>query len=183
FDELRTDEDFRLYIDLRLAGIGMIGVVHATSPIDAIQRFISRVDLGMLPSIIDTVIFIHNGRVDKVFELRMTVKLPTGLREADLARPVVEVRDFITDELVYEIYTFGEQTMIVPVKQIAFRGFEDKIKRYVERLLPGAEVELHDHILVVTVPRVLARTLMKKMKKLRKLEEKFGVTLKVNIAG
>ena len=183
FDELRTDEDFRLYTDLRLAGIGMIGVVHATSPIDAIQRFINRVDLGMLPSIIDTVIFIHNGRVDKVFELRMTVKLPTGLREADLARPVVEVRDFITDELVYEIYTFGEQTMIVSVKQVAVKGFEDKIKRYVERLLPGAEVELHDHTLVITVPRVLARTLMKRMKKLRKLEEKFGITLKVNIAG
>ncbi|HIQ10583.1 MAG TPA: hypothetical protein EYH26_01225 [Pyrodictium sp.] len=73
--------------------------------------------------------------------------------------------------------------MIVSVKQVAVKGFEDKIKRYVERLLPGAEVELHDHTLVITVPRVLARTLMKRMKKLRKLEEKFGITLKVNIAG
>ncbi|PVU76231.1 ATPase, partial [Acidianus hospitalis] len=35
YDEMRNDDDFRLYIDLRLAGIGMIGVVHATTPIDA----------------------------------------------------------------------------------------------------------------------------------------------------
>ncbi|MEM4147118.1 MAG: ATPase, T2SS/T4P/T4SS family, partial [Metallosphaera sp.] len=35
YDEMRNDEDFRLYIDLRLGGIGMIGVVHATTAIDA----------------------------------------------------------------------------------------------------------------------------------------------------
>ncbi|MCD6323752.1 MAG: Flp pilus assembly complex ATPase component TadA, partial [Desulfurococcales archaeon] len=58
FDEMRSDPDFKLYVDLRLAGIGMIGVVHATSPIDAVQRFIGRVDIGVIPSIVDTVIFI-----------------------------------------------------------------------------------------------------------------------------
>ncbi len=32
FDEMRDTADFQLYIDLRLAGVGMVGVVHATSP-------------------------------------------------------------------------------------------------------------------------------------------------------
>ena len=45
FDEVRNQEDFHLYKDLRLAGIGMVGVMHATSPIDALQRFLSAVDL------------------------------------------------------------------------------------------------------------------------------------------
>ncbi|ABM81108.1 PINc/VapC family ATPase [Hyperthermus butylicus] len=183
FDELRTDEDFKLYIDLRLAGIGMIGVVHATSPIDAIQRFIRRVDIGMLPSIIDTVIFIHRGRVEKVYGLRMTVKLPTGLREADLARPVVEVRDVLTDELEYEIYTFGEQTVVVPVKQVATLGYEEKLKRIIERLIPGAEVEIRDNMVILNVPRIAAKTLMKKMKRLKKLEDKYGITIRVNMVG
>ncbi|HIP88611.1 MAG TPA: ATPase, partial [Thermococcus paralvinellae] len=40
FDEMRKTSDFKIYADLRLAGVGMIGVVHATKPIDAIQRFI-----------------------------------------------------------------------------------------------------------------------------------------------
>ena len=183
FDELRTDEDFKLYIDLRLAGIGMIGVVHATSPIDAIQRFIRRVDIGMLPSIIDTVIFIDKGTIDKVYGLRMTVKLPTGLREAELARPVVEVRDVLTDELEYEIYTFGEQTVVVPVKTVQAPMQGDKIRRIIERMIPGAQVDIHDNVVVVNVPRLAARTLMKKMKKIRKLEEKYGVTIRVNMIG
>lgn len=183
FDELRDDQDFRLYIDLRLAGIGMIGVVHATTPIDAVQRFIRRVDIGMLPSIIDTVIFIDRGRVEKVYELRMTVKLPTGLREADLARPVVEVRDALTDELAYEIYTFGEQTVVVPVREVATSAYADKIKRLVERIIPGADVEVRDNLVIVNVPRIAAKTLMKKMKRLKKLEDKYGITIRVNMVG
>ncbi len=183
FDELRTDEDFKLYVDLRLAGIGMIGVVHATSPIDAIQRFLNRVDLGMLPSIIDTVIFIEHGRVAGVYDLRLTVRLPTGLREAELARPVVEVRDFLTDELLYEIYTFGEQTIVVPVKRIAALSIEEKVRRIIERLVPGAEVEIKDNTLVVNVPRAMLHILQKRMKKIRKLEDKYGLAVRINVVG
>ncbi|MDD5684217.1 MAG: ATPase, T2SS/T4P/T4SS family, partial [Methanoregulaceae archaeon] len=35
FDELRKNEDFRVFADMRLAGIGMIGVVHAIGAHDA----------------------------------------------------------------------------------------------------------------------------------------------------
>jgi ATPase len=117
FDEMRVTEDFRLYADLRLAGIGLVGVVHGTDPIDSVQRFVGRVELGMMPSIIDTVVFIEDGKVAKVLELSMKVKVPTGMVEADLARPVVEVRDFDTAELEYEIYTYGEQTVVIPIKK------------------------------------------------------------------
>lgn len=117
FDEMRVTEDFRLYADLRLAGIGLVGVVHGTEPIDAVQRFIGRVELGMMPSILDTVVFIHDGGVAKVLELQMKVKVPTGMTEADLSRPVIEVRDFDTNELEYEIYTYGDQTVVIPIKK------------------------------------------------------------------
>lgn len=127
FDEMRSTDDFRLYSDLRLAGIGLAGVVHATNPIDAVQRFINKVELGMIPQIIDTVIFIENGEVNKVLELVMKVKVPTGMTEADLARPVVEVRDFETGNLEYEIYTYGEQTVVVPIKQRAGRTYKRTI--------------------------------------------------------
>jgi len=36
FDDIRNTKDFEIFSDLRLAGIGMIGVVHATDPVDAI---------------------------------------------------------------------------------------------------------------------------------------------------
>ncbi len=178
YDELRSDEDFQLYVDLRLAGIGMVGVVHATTPIDAIQRFIRRVELGMIPSIIDTVIFINEGRVDKVYELSITVKLPTGLREAELSRPVVEVRDFLTGELEYEIYTFGEQTMVVPVREKSKKQIED-VERRILKMLPDASVEVRDRVIIVRVPRYSPKLTARRVKRLRKLAEKAGYELRI----
>ncbi|MFX0186910.1 MAG: ATPase, T2SS/T4P/T4SS family [Candidatus Hodarchaeota archaeon] len=116
FDEVRTTKDFEIYADFRLSGVGMIGVVHSSSAIDAIQRFIGRVELGMLPSIIDTIIFIEGGDITNVLVLKMTVKVPNGFRDKDLARPVVDVRDYGTGQLKYEIYSFGQDVVIVPIK-------------------------------------------------------------------
>ncbi len=116
YDEVRKTRDFLSFADLRLAGIGMIGVVHASKPIDAVQRFIGKVELGMIPQIIDTIVFVSKGQVSKVFILNYSVKVPTGMREKDLSRPVIEVRDFESNALEYEIYTFGEETVVYPVK-------------------------------------------------------------------
>ncbi|MCE4617095.1 MAG: Flp pilus assembly complex ATPase component TadA [Desulfurococcales archaeon] len=182
FDELRNDEDFKLYVDLRLAGIGMIGVTHATTPIDAVQRFLKRVELGMIPSIIDTVIFIDRGMVGKVYELRMTVKLPSGLREADLSRPVVEVRDYLTGELEYEIYTFGEQTMVVPVRRRRdTSGIEAKITAYISKLMPEADIEFRGSRVFLRIPRTSQKGLPKKIKRIRKMVEKHGYDLNVSL--
>lgn len=108
YDELRKSHDFSIFADMRLAGVGMIGVVHATRPIDAIQRIASRVDLGTIPSIVDTTIYIDNGEIAAIYETKLTVKVPTGMEERDLSRPVIEVLDFETGELVNEIYTYGD---------------------------------------------------------------------------
>jgi len=116
FDEIRDTDDFKLYSDLRLAGIGLVGVIHSSTAIDAIQRFIGRLELGMIPSVLDTIIYIEAGRINRVLDVKMTVKVPAGLVESDLARPVVEVRDFETREPVYEMYTFGEQTVVIPLE-------------------------------------------------------------------
>ncbi|MBN1802982.1 MAG: Flp pilus assembly complex ATPase component TadA [Candidatus Lokiarchaeota archaeon] len=118
FDEVRTTKDFEIYSDFRLSGTGMVGVVHSSSAIDAIQRFIGRVELGMLPSIIDTIIFIKGGAVATVLVLKMTVKVPSGFQDKDLARPVVEVRDYMTGNLEYEIYSFGQDIVIYPIAPV-----------------------------------------------------------------
>jgi ATPase len=175
FDELRTDEDFKLYVDLRLAGIGMVGVLHATSPIDGIQRFIRRVELGMIPSIIDTVIFINEGRVDKVYELSIRVKLPTGLKEAELTRPVVEVKDFLSGDLEYEIYTFGEQTMVIPVKSMTRPlTVEDEVRK----VIPEAKVEVREGVLIVRLPRLGGRITARKVKRVKRIAEEHGLELR-----
>jgi len=41
--------------------------------------------------------------------------MPTGMRDVALARPVVLVKDFETETVEYEIYTFGEEVIVMPV--------------------------------------------------------------------
>lgn len=147
FDEVRQRDDFRVYADLRLAGVGMIGVVHANMPLDAVQRFIGKIELGMIPSVIDTVVFVKDGYVSKVYDLDLKVKVPSGMVEQDLARPVIEICDFETGTLEYEIYTFGEENVIVPVsKQEAKSGIyklaEEKIRETIRRFDANPEIEI-----------------------------------------
>jgi len=130
FDEIRNMEDFRLFADMRLSGVGMIGVVHATNPIDSIQRFIGKIELGMIPSIIDTVIFIREGKVSKIYSLSIRVKVPSGMTEDDLARPVVDIHDFDTGKLEYEIYTYGDATVVIPVEEVNSSQQENRELRY-----------------------------------------------------
>jgi ATPase len=147
FDEIRRREDFRIFSDLRLAGVGMVGVVHANSPLDAIQRFIGKIELGIIPNVLDTVVFVKDGKIAKVYELELKVKVPSGMTEQDLARPVIEIRDFENHALEHEIYTFGEENVIVPVSKIVTKfGVEQlaeaKVKDVFKKYDPKAEVEI-----------------------------------------
>ncbi|GIU71094.1 MAG: ATPase [Candidatus Nitrosocaldaceae archaeon] len=146
FDEVRKTSDFEVFADMRLAGVGMVGVVHASSPLDAIQRFMSRMELGMIPHIIDTIIFVKDGAIKKVYELKLTVRVPTGMTEQDLARPVVDVRDFENDKLEYEIYTFGEENVVMPVESEEMDSIkklaEERIREFIRRFDRNAEVEI-----------------------------------------
>jgi|TARA_B100001750_G_scaffold238730_1_gene245691 ATPase len=146
FDEVRRREDFRIFSDLRLTGVGMVGVVHANTPLDAIQRFIGKIELGIIPSILDTVVFVKDGEITKVYELEFKVKVPSGMMEQDLARPVIDICDFESDELEYEIYTFGEENVIMPVsKKNKKHGIEllaeKKIIDVIRRFDPNPSVE------------------------------------------
>ncbi|UCD01208.1 MAG: Flp pilus assembly complex ATPase component TadA [Promethearchaeota archaeon] len=144
FDEVRTTKDFQIYSDFRLSGVGMVGVVHSSSAIDAIQRFIGRIELGMLPSIIDTIIFIEGGDISTVLILKMTVKVPHGFRDKDLARPVVEVRDFKNDRLEFEIYNFGNDVVVNPISskyQARTKGFQSSRKKKDERINLDIEIK------------------------------------------
>ncbi len=118
FDEVRNFEDFKLFADIRLSGIGMLGVLHASEPIDAIQRFLGRLDLGVIPHVIDTVVFVFEGVIKKVFSLSLSVKVPSGMIEADLARPVIMINDFTSGKLEYEVYSYGDEAIVVPISSI-----------------------------------------------------------------
>ena len=184
FDEIRKTRDFRVFSDMRLAGVGMIGVVHSTDLISAIQRFIGRIELGMIPHVLNTVIYIKNGKIEKTYTVSLTVKVPTGMTEQDLARPVVEVKDFETKKLEYEIYTFGEENVIIPIKEAPKKLKEKVMKMITEelgRIGKGMQIEfLSDSRIVLKVrneaiPKVIGR----QGKNIEALERKTGVGISV----
>lgn len=179
YDEMRSSSDFALYADLRLAGVGMVGVLHASTPIDAIQRFVKRVELGMIPSIVDTVIFIEHGQVAKVYELKMSVKVPSGMTESDLTRPTIEIKDFLSGRLEYEMYTFGEQTVVVPVIK-AGHDITEQLRR---ELGFDAEIKIERGIANVYVEkRMIKKIIGKGGKRIRQLEKRVGMPIQVNVS-
>ncbi|MFM5881840.1 ATPase, PilT family [Methanobrevibacter gottschalkii] len=198
YDELRKNSDFNIFADMRLAGVGMIGVVHATRPIDAIQRIASRVELGVIPSIVDTSIYIEDGKVTYVYETKMTVKVPTGMKEADLARPVIEVRDFETGKLKNEIYTYGEQTIVMDMdlvngsqnsekhKTAVEKIAEKEILRKIRKILPkkakvDVEVTSPERANIYIPEEFIPKIIGKNGKRIAEIEESIGISLGVEV--
>ena len=196
YDELRKNHDFKIFADMRLAGVGMIGVVHATRPIDAIQRIASRVDLGTIPSIVDTTIYIEDGEISAIYENKLTVKVPSGMEERDLARPVIEVRDFESGTLVNEIYTYGEQTIVMdigmveqskkankkdktPVQLIA----EREILKTMKRIAPKASIEVSmendRRVNIYMSEKYIPKIIGKGGKRIAELENEIGISMNV----
>jgi ATPase len=149
FDEVRKTEDFQVYADMRLAGVGLVGVVHANSAVNAIQRLLGRVELGLLPQIVDTVLHLEKGRVAQALRLVPTVKVPEGMFEQDLARPVVVVEDFYSGEPAFEMYTYGDQLVVMP---IASGGTSDRGRaRGVQRRPVVSEEEIVSRLQALVV--------------------------------
>ena len=59
------------------------------------------------------------GKIERLYDVRFTVKVPAGMVEADLARPVIEVVNHATGKVEFEVYTFGEQVVVMPIEGIA----------------------------------------------------------------
>lgn len=190
FDEIRRYRDFQVFSDMKLAGVGMVGVIHASKPLDAVQRFIGRIELGMIPQILDTIIFMDSGMIKKVYEISLTVKVPYKMTEADLARPVVEVKDFSTGETEYEIYTFGEENVIVPIEQDngtnqnnIYKLAESKIRDVIRRFDPDPEISiLTDNKVRIKVQKeTIPRIIGKGGATISELEDMLGVRIDVEM--
>ena len=188
YDEVRKTDDFEVFADMRLAGVGMVGVVHATRAIDALQRLVGRVELGMIPQVVDTVVYIEAGEVHTVYDVNTEVKVPHGLTEEDLARPVITINDFETGRPEYEIYTFNRQVVTVPlddegeetsgVNQIA----KQEIEREIHSVARGhVEVELQgqDRAVVYVEEDDISYVIGKGGGRISDVEDRLGIEIDV----
>ncbi|MDD1672553.1 MAG: PINc/VapC family ATPase [Methanomicrobiales archaeon] len=115
FDELRKSEHFSIFADMRLAGVGMVGVIHALEIQDALQRFLTRIDFGLLPQVLNTIIFVNEGEISRVCDLDLVFKVPSGMPDDRSIKPVIVVRDHETGEVVVEAFKYDQETFVLPV--------------------------------------------------------------------
>jgi len=188
YDELRKTSDFKTYADMRLAGVGMVGVVHTTRGIDALQRLIGRVEFGVIPQVVDTIIFLKKGEIESVYDVHFAVKVPSGMTEADLARPVIEVRNFETNKVEYEVYLFSRQVVVMaaqkergkarPAWKFAAREIEREIGKYAKKPVT-VEILSDTRANVYVSDRDISHVIGKGGKNIEKVEDTLGIDIDV----
>ncbi|MDD4126596.1 MAG: PINc/VapC family ATPase, partial [Methanomicrobium sp.] len=166
FDELRKTSDFSVFADMRLAGIGMVGVVHANDAHDALQRFLGKTEFGVIPQIIDTIILVKDGDISKIYDISFEFKVPESIPDEDddlSARPVISVVNNENGEVESEIFRYeGESVVLkfpvsketakpeilsisIPDEDISLKLVEREIQREIGRFTDGAvEVKMQN---------------------------------------
>src|SRR5690606_23473315 len=103
------------YADMRLAGMGMVGVVHAMEVHDCLRRFCDRVDYSILPQIINTIIYVVQGKISKIYDLELTIKAPEGMPGDTHVRPVIVVREHSRREPELESFRHEGEALVLPL--------------------------------------------------------------------
>ncbi len=115
YDELRRTEDFRVFADMRLAGVGMIGVLHAENVHAALRRFLNRVDFGTLSRVVDTIVIIEDGEIRYIYDLEFGLRVPESIPGDGAVMPVVTVTDTATGSTALEVFRYDGEIMIMPL--------------------------------------------------------------------
>jgi ATPase len=133
FDELRKNEDFNVFADMRLAGVGMIGVEHAMRVQDAVQRFLDRVDFGVLPQTIDTIIFVSEGEIVRIYNIDFGMGIPEGMAGENHIRPLITISDYETGGTELQIFKYEGETIVMPLVREKVVS-EEKIEKEEEKI-------------------------------------------------
>jgi ATPase len=101
-----------------------------------------------------------------IASIGVVVKVPRGLRRADLARPTVLVKDFTTGDVEYEMYVFGERTFIVPAEVGKAQPEENKAtamaSTILSRFIRGYRVQLVGDQLRIEIPSEYMKVYIRK---------------------
>ncbi|RKZ05379.1 ATPase, partial [bacterium] len=130
-------------------------------------------------------IFLKDGEVKNVYELSLTVKVPTGMTEADLTRPVVEVRDFETGKLYYEIYTYGEENVVVPIEEEKTSAIQELAKQRVLQAIKkyDSKAEIYftskDRVTIKVRNECIPRLIGKEGMNISRIEDELGIHIDV----
>ncbi|WFN34769.1 PINc/VapC family ATPase [Methanogenium sp. S4BF] len=116
FDEIRVEEDFQAYADMRLAGVGAIGVVHSQTPCDALQRFVNRVDFSTTANAVDTLIFVDEKANISVYGMNLVVGKPTGMQDLSHNSPIIRLSRCTDGVSICDVFCYEGQVIVLPAE-------------------------------------------------------------------
>lgn len=116
FDEIRVEEDFQTFTDMRLSGVGTIGVVHSQTPCDALQRFINRVDFSTIANAIDTLIFVDEKAKISVYGMSLIVGKPTGMQDISKNCPIIRLSRCSDGAVACDVFCYEGQVIVLPAE-------------------------------------------------------------------
>ncbi len=107
------------------------------------------------------------------------------MTEADLARPVVVVHDFESGKLEFEVYSYGEETIVIPVKtdslspaaRLAIEPIKQAFKKYSERV--DVEMVSDNKCVVYVEPSKKMEIIGPKGENIQRIEEKLGLSIDI----
>ena len=109
--------------------------------------------------------------------------------EADLSRPVIEIRDFETGDLKHEVYTYGEQTIVMevgktkfektPMQKIVEREITQEVKRRIPEAAVKVDMKSDKRATVWLDEKNIPKLIGKKGKTIDEVEKKLGISIGV----
>lgn len=115
FDEIRAEEDFQAYADMRLAGVGTIGVVNSQTPCGALQRFVNQVDFSSVANVINTLIFVDGKANISVYEMGLIVGKPTGMQDLSKNGPIIRLSRSVDGATVCDVFCYEARVIVLPL--------------------------------------------------------------------
>jgi ATPase len=64
---------------------------------------------------VNTIIFVDKGEITNVYDVSFTIKVPEGMASEINLRPVTTVSDYESGELLFEIFKYDSETIVMPV--------------------------------------------------------------------
>ncbi len=116
------------------------------------------------------------------------MKIPEGMTQEDLARPVIVVRDFKTSRPpLYEIYSYGEQVVVVPVNRseatgvnsLAAQKIEEDLRRFLGTQEVKAELLSGSRARVFVPEEYIPKLIGKKGSTISEVEKRLNIKLEV----
>jgi ATPase len=108
------------------------------------------------------------------------------MEQGDLARPVIEVRDFDSGKLAYEMYTFGEQVVVMGVEGSAEKPMWRIARRELEYYLGDKfnfrfdlEIKSDNRIAIYVADNHVPAVLGRGGEKIDALEDELGLSIDV----